>query len=49
MTDDKMTVLTDEDTEPSRPGVKFYAMFAIAIIGGLYLAFGPAIAAYLGF
>ena len=36
MSDDKMTVLTDEDTEPSRPGIKFYLMCAVAVAVALY-------------
>ena len=37
MTDDKMTVLTDADTPPSRPGLKFYLLVLVALVGGAYL------------
>jgi hypothetical protein len=40
MTDDKLTVLTDEETMPSRPGIKFYAFALMVMIGGAYLLWG---------
>jgi hypothetical protein len=47
--DNKMTVLTNEDTPPSRPGPKFFAVFFVVVAGIAYLVFGQAIRASLGF
>ena len=40
---------TDEETPPSRPGIKFFVVAALVVAGIVYLVFWPSIKASLGF
>jgi hypothetical protein len=46
--DNKMTVLSAEDTPPSRPGPKFFAIVLVVMAGIAYLVFWPSIKIYIG-
>lgn len=46
--DDKMTVISNDEMPPSRPGTLFLALVLAAVAGIGYLVFWPSISASLG-